>query len=302
MCGLAGILLKEGVALPETVLAQRGTAMAAILRHRGPDGWGCWTEPGVALAHTRLAIIDTTDAAAQPMHDETGTVHVVFNGEIYNFIELRAELTAAGYRFSNRSDTEVIVNGYRHWGTAVFSRLVGMFAIAIWDSRRHRLILGRDRFGEKPLYYLDRPDALLFGSEIKAILTWPGVPRAPDLAALHDFLSFGYIPGPDTAFAGVKRLLPAHFMVCQPGRRPALRRYWQLPPPGENPVRAGVEDLKVELIERVRAAVESCLISDVPLGAFLSGGVDFELRRRYDGAIAQRDHREFLLGVRLWRL
>ncbi len=274
MCGLAGIVLMAPEAAPQSVLARRGTAMAAILRHRGPDGWGCWTEPGVALVHTRLAIIDTTAAAAQPMHDDTGTVHVVFNGEIYNFLDLRAELIAAGYRFSNRSDTEVIVNGYRHWGTAVFSRLVGMFAIAIWDSRRRCLILARDRFGEKPLYYLEQPDALLFGSEIKAILTWPGVPRVPDLAALHDFLSYGYIPGPDTAFAGVKRLQPAHFMVCEPGQRPAIRRYWQLPEPGENPVRAGVEDLKAELIERVRASVESCLISDVPLGAFLSGGVD----------------------------
>jgi asparagine synthase (glutamine-hydrolysing) len=252
MCGLAGVVLREPQAAPEALLAR----------------------PGVALVHTRLAIIDTSDAAAQPMHDETGTVHVVFNGEIYNFRELRAELAGAGYRFSNRSDTEVIVNGYRHWGTGVFSRLVGMFAIAIWDSRRRRLVLARDRFGEKPLYYMERPDALLFGSEIKAILTWPGVPRTAELSALHDFLSFGYIPGPDTAFAGIKRLQPAHFMVCEPGRRPVISRYWQLPLPGEDPVTGGVEDLRVELIERVRAAVESCLIADVPLGAFLSGGVD----------------------------
>lgn len=274
MCGLAGILLKDLKGVPEAVLARRGAAMAAILRHRGPDGWGCWTEPGVALVHTRLAIIDTTNAASQPMHDETDTVHVAFNGEIYNFLELRAELQAAGYRFRNRSDTEVIVNGYRHWGTRVFSRLVGMFAIAIWDSKLHRLVLGRDRFGEKPLYYVERPDVFLFGSEIKAILTWPGVPRVAELSALHDFLSFGYVPGPHTAFAGVKRLQPAHFMMCEPGKAPVIERYWQLPHPGDRLIGGRVEDLQAELIERVRAAVKSCLVSDVPLGAFLSGGVD----------------------------
>src|SRR3954449_13217098 len=168
VCGLAGALLKRPDTAPEPVLRQRGTAMAAILGHRGPDGWGYWTEPGIVLAHTRLKIIDTSDAAAQPMSDETGTVHTVFNGEVYNFQTLRAELLAAGYRFRSRSDTEVIINGYRHWGPAVFSRLVGMFAIAIWDSRRQRLVLARDRFGEKPLYYWEGQDALVFGSEIKS--------------------------------------------------------------------------------------------------------------------------------------
>lgn len=274
MCGLAGIVLKEPNAVAEVTLRQRGAAMAAILRHRGPDGWGVWMEPGIALVHTRLAIIDTTDLAAQPMHDETGTVHVVFNGEIYNFMALRAELSAAGYRFRNRSDTEVIVHGYRHWGVGLFSRLVGMFAIAIWDSRHSRLVLARDRFGEKPLYYVDNPDALLFGSEIKALLTWPNTPRQPNYAALHDFLSFGFTLGPETAFAGIKRLQPAHVMVCEPGKPPMIERYWHLPAPGDDPVRSTVDDLKRELIERLRAAVELCLVSDVPLGAFLSGGVD----------------------------
>ncbi len=274
MCGLAGVLLQEPGSVADAVLRQRGRAMAAILRHRGPDGWGCWTERGTALVHTRLKIIDTSEAAAQPMHDETDSVHVIFNGEIYNFLALRAELSAAGYRFRNRSDTEVIVNGYRHWGTAIFSRLVGMFAIAIWDSRREQLILARDRFGEKPLYYMERPDAFLFGSEVKAILTWPGVSRTANFAALHDFLSFGFNLGPDTAFAGIFRLQPAHFMVCERGKPPRIERYWRMPAPGDNPVRSSVDDLKHELIERLRAAVEMCLISDVPLGAFLSGGVD----------------------------
>lgn len=274
MCGLSAVLLKRPESVPEPLLGLRGMAMAATLRHRGPDGNGCWTDRGLVLAHTRLAIIDPTAASDQPMHDASGTVHLVFNGAIYNFRELRAELVAAGYRFRSRGDTEIIVNGYRAWGTGVFARLVGMFAIVLWDSRLERLVAARDRFGEKPLYYMERPDATLFASEIKAILSWPGVPRQPNLEALHDFLSFSYMIGDDTAFVGIKRLPPAHLMVCERGKPPIIERYWQLPPPGDNPVRAGIEDLKQELIERVRAAVQLCLVADVPLGAFLSGGVD----------------------------
>ncbi|WP_422002549.1 asparagine synthase (glutamine-hydrolyzing) [Reyranella sp.] len=274
MCGLAGGVLKKADSVPLAELRRRAASMAAILHHRGPDGHGTWVDPQVALAHTRLAIIDTTTAAAQPMHDETGTVHVVFNGEIYNFLELRAELVADGYRFANRSDTEVIVNGYRKWGTGLFAKLVGMFAIAIWDSRRKRLVLARDRFGEKPLYYADRPDALVFGSEIKALLTWPGMPRQPDMAALHDYLSFGFTLGPGTAFAGIGRLQPAHFLVWDIGNAPTVQRYWHMPVPEPGATMGTVEDLRHELIDRLRQAVKYCLVSDVPLGAFLSGGVD----------------------------
>ena len=274
MCGLGGVLQMKPDALPDAILRQRGVAMAAMLRHRGPDGWGCWTERGLMLAHTRLAIIDTTTAADQPMHDDTGTVHVAFNGAIYNFRELRTELLNAGYRFRSRGDTEVIVNGYREWGNGLIARLLGMFAIAIWDSRLERLILARDRFGEKPLYYMEQPAAILFGSEIKAILSWPGLLRRPNLEALHDFLSFGCTSGPDTAFVGIKRLPPAHLMISERGRPPEIRRYWQLPAPGEDSILANVEDLKHELIERVRRAVTMCLVADVPIGAFLSGGVD----------------------------
>jgi asparagine synthase (glutamine-hydrolysing) len=274
MCGFGAALLANPHSTSEALLRQRGLAMAHQLRHRGPDGIGSWTDCGLVLAHTRLAIIDTTTAADQPMADGSGTVHVVFNGAIYNFRQLREELVAAGYRFRSRGDTEVIANGYHAWGTALFGRLVGMFAIVIWDSRHERLIAARDRFGEKPLFYCERPDAILFSSEIKALLSWPGMPRHPDLGALHDFLSFSYIPGTDTAFTSVKRLAPAHFMVCERGKSPRVHRYWQLPLPSEVDVEADVEDLKHELIERLRAAVALCLVADVPLGAFLSGGVD----------------------------
>ena len=274
MCGMAGALLMKARSVPVGELRRRATGMASILHHRGPDGYGVWADSYVALAHTRLAIIDTTNAAAQPMHDVTNTVHIVFNGEIYNFLELRAELKADGYEFRNRSDTEVLVNGYRKWGTDLFSKLVGMFAIAIWDSRRKRLVLARDRFGEKPLYYAERPDAFVFGSEIKALLTWPDMPRRPDMAGLHDYLTFGFTLGPGTAFAGIGRLQPAHFLVLDTGKRPHIHRYWQMPMPGDGATAGTTEDLQHELIERLRAAVKSCLVSDVPLGAFLSGGVD----------------------------
>src|SRR6266404_1100859 len=189
MCGMAGALLKTPRSVPATELRRCGAAMTSILHHRGPDGRGVCVDSHVALAHTRLAIIDTSNAAAQPMHDTTNTVHVVFNGEIYNFLELRAQLKAEGYEFQNRSDTEVLVNGYRKWGTDLFSKLVGMFAIAIWDSGQKRLVLARDRFGEKPLYYADRPDALVFGSEIKALMTWPKMPRQPDMARSEEHTS-----------------------------------------------------------------------------------------------------------------
>ena len=274
MCGLAGAILKYSDSVAKDEWRRRCTAMARMLRHRGPDGWGCWFDGDAALVHTRLRIIDISDAAAQPMHDELGQTHVVFNGEIYNFQVLREELRAAGYRFRNNSDTEVLVHGYREWGTGLFARLVGMFAIAIWDSRRRQMVFARDRFGEKPLYYMERPDAFLFGSEAKAILAWPGVPRTADVAALHDYLTFGFTLGPGTAFVGIRRLPPAHFMVVTPGAAPRIERYWRLPPPNPAAPRRKLDDIKHELIERLQASVKACLISDVPLGAFLSGGVD----------------------------
>ena len=226
------------------------------------------------LAHRRLAVIDTSSAADQPMHDETDTVHVVFNGAIYNFRELRSELIAAGYRFRSTGDTEVIVHGYRAWGTRLFARLTGMFAIVIWDSRRTRWSPPATASAKSRSTTPSVPMRFVFASEIKAILSWPGMPRQPNLEALHDYLSFSYMIGDATAFAGVYRLPPAHVMVCEQGKPARMEAYWQLPPPGDAPLLSNVEDLKAELIERLRAAVQMCLVADVPVGAFLSGGVD----------------------------
>jgi asparagine synthase (glutamine-hydrolysing) len=274
MCGLGAALLTHPQALSDAALRERGAAMIAALRHRGPDGSGCWTGRGLLLAHTRLAVIDPSSAADQPMHDSSGAIHVIFNGAIYNFRDLRAELAEAGYRFRTTGDTEVVVNGYRHWGTGLFERLIGMFAIVLWDSRAERLVAARDRFGEKPLFYLHDDNGVLLGSEIKAILAWPGTLRRPNLDALHDFLSFSYIPGEDTAFTGIRRLPPAHFAIFERGKSPAFHRYWALPSPSDERLSGSTESLAGELIERLRSAVKLCLVSDVPLGAFLSGGVD----------------------------
>ncbi len=247
--------------------------MAAVLRHRGPDGEGVWSDGAVGMAHARLAVIDLSPAAAQPMSDAEGVVHVVHNGEVYNFPALREELMELGHEFKSRSDTEVIVNGYKQWGEGVVARLRGMFAFALWDSRNRRLLLARDRLGQKPLYYGWRDGALLFGSEIKAILAWPGVERTPDLDAIHHYLTFQYVPAPLTAFTGIRRLEPAHYMVIGADGASRAERYWSLPEPEAARPRPRAE-LAEELLARFDEAVRLRLISDVPLGAFLSGGVD----------------------------
>jgi asparagine synthase (glutamine-hydrolysing) len=207
------------------------------------------------------------------------SVWITFNGEIYNFIEIRRELEAAGYPFRSRSDTEVIVNGWHAWGPKIFSRLHGMFALAIWDRRSQRLVLARDRIGKKPLYYAPTAEAFLFGSEIKALLAWPGVRRAPDLLAIDRYLTLGYVPAPHTAFAGVRKLPAAHYLVIDARAgggftEPEIVRYWRFPSPRAMRRHRRVADLRSELVARLEDAVRLRLVSDVPLGAFLSGGVD----------------------------
>lgn len=273
MCGIAGFLSCRPGQLGPDEVGRRLHEMARRLHHRGPDGYGVWSDEYVGLAHTRLAVIDTSNAGTQPMHDDRGQLHIVFNGEIYNFLVLRSELEARGHRFSSHSDTEVLVYGFKEWGTGLFARLTGMFALAIWDSRTHRLVLARDRFGEKPMYYTQASGLLAFASEVKAILAMPEVARRPDHHALHDYLTFGYTMGPGTAFHDISRLPAAHYMVIDEGKAPVQTRYWELPSPAEQQA-GNLDDLRHGIIERLRAAVQGCMIADVPLGAFLSGGVD----------------------------
>jgi asparagine synthase (glutamine-hydrolysing) len=273
MCGIAGFQLAIRGSVAAHELKRRGQAMARIIEHRGPDGLYSWADDQVMLAHARLAVIDTTEASDQPIHAEQAAVHLIFNGEIYNFRQLRRELVTSGYTFRSDGDGEVILQGYLRWGERVFSRLVGMFAIAIWDDRCGRLILARDRFGEKPLAFAVLPEGFAFGSEVKALLTWPGFPRKPNLESIHHYLTFGYVVGRESAFQGVERLPPAHFMVVENGKPVRSQAYWKMPDPSEQRLRPP-EELKEELIARLTAAVEGCLIADVPVGALLSGGVD----------------------------
>jgi asparagine synthase (glutamine-hydrolysing) len=266
MCGIAGYLGSEQPGL--------GAEMAALLRHRGPDDDGEVVLPAAdgrvcVLAHRRLSIIDVP-GGQQPQTSEDGSVHVIFNGEIYNFRSLRAELEAGGHVFRTRCDTEVIVHLYEEHGDDLVQHLRGMFAFALWDARRRRLLLARDRLGVKPLYYaLPKSGAveLAFASELKALLEVPGVSRQLDLESLAAYLAYLYVPHPRTAVVGARRLPPGHLLVAEDGRV-EVRRYWQLDPSAQ------AEPDPDRLWELLAEAVELRLVADVPLGSFLSGGID----------------------------
>jgi len=269
MCGIAGLLFADpGRPVDRDLLR----AMSDAIAHRGPDGEGFLVEPGVGLAHRRLAIIDVA-GGAQPIGNEDGSVQVVFNGEIYNFQELRRSLEAEGHRFRTSSDTEVLVHLYEKHGEGLVDHLRGMFAFALWDRRRRLLLLARDRLGLKPLYYYHDSETLFFGSEPKAILAHPGIARDVDPEALEDYLAFGVVPGERSIFRGIQKLPPAHVLTIGPGNWSARpRRYWRLEmeaDPGLS-VDDWVEAIRAKLLEAVRLH----LIADVPVGAFLSGGVD----------------------------
>jgi len=265
MCGIAGHV---GSTRPELL-----PAMLGLLKHRGPDDSGIHASGDVGLGMTRLAIIDPV-TGRQPMSDDTGRYWIVFNGEIYNFRELRAELMTAGRRFRTRSDTEVILQAYAVHGEACVERLAGMFAFAIWDDAERRLFLARDRLGKKPLYYWHRDRLFLFASELKALLLHPAVGRSIDWTALHHYLAFGYTPATRSMFDSIQKLPPAHTATLT-GERLTQRRYWQLPrvqtPAGEA---VTIEESAAAVRAQLREAVRRRLESDVPLGVFLSGGVD----------------------------
>ncbi len=276
MCGICGQLNFDPTRPVDPALIE---AMCLTMTHRGPDDQGIFvTGRGdhsalspCGLGHRRLSIVDL-EAGQQPIGNEDETQWVVGNGEVYNYPELRPELEGKGHRFRTRSDTEVIVHAYEEFGDDFLRRLNGMFALALWDGRRRRLLLARDRVGIKPLYYFVGGDRLVFGSEIKAILKGE-VPRRVDLQALHDYLSFNYIPAPATIFRGIRKLPPGHLLCWERGKV-ELRSYWDIPlPEGESPPRE--ESYYSEALhELLRRSVKRHLMSDVPLGVFLSGGVD----------------------------
>lgn len=270
MCGITGILHYDD---PRRLVDVKTlTAMTRSLAHRGPDGEGVWTAPGVGLGHRRLAILDLSENGRQPMCDARGELVITYNGEVYNFRELRSELEALGHTFRSTSDTEVILTGYRQWGADVVQRLTGIFAFAIWDAPRKRMLLARDQIGVKPLFYADNDGTLRFGSEIKAILTDGAVTRDVDEVAIDAFLTHSYTPAPATCFANIKQLLPGHLaLIDERGMR--VSRYWECPYPG-TPRRVDFVTAKREYTELLDRVVKAQMVSDVPLGAFLSGGLD----------------------------
>jgi len=245
--------------------------MAATLRRRGPDDEGYYISGPVGLGMRRLAVIDPA-GAAQPIANEDRSVFVVCNGEIYNFQDLRHELTGLGHRFATHGDVEVIVHAYEQWGDDALRRLNGMFAFALWDARRERLLLARDRMGEKPLYWHDSDNGLIWASEAKTLLIAPWVDRRVNPRALHHYLSLQYTPNPLTIFESISQLPPAHKLVAERGQNPVVSRWWQLQftPKTEIPEREALEGARTRLV----TAVKRQLVSDVPLGAFLSGGLD----------------------------
>ncbi|KQT33525.1 asparagine synthase [Sphingomonas sp. Leaf412] len=270
MCGIAG-LFHPAVAKP--VDPARVRAMGDAMAHRGPDGSGVWTAPGVGLAHRRLSIIDVA-GSPQPMVDADARHAIVFNGEIYNYRDLRIELQALGRVFRTDGDTEVLLHGYAQWGPSLLDRLNGMFAFAIHDAKTQTLFMARDRIGVKPLHYVELSDgALAFASELKGLTAHPSLRRVPDVRAVEDFLAFGYVPDDACLLAGVRKLPAGHFLLVERGKPvPHPRQWWDVS--FADRARGGVAALEEELLQRLREGVTSRMVADVPLGAFLSGGVD----------------------------
>ncbi|MBB3910250.1 XrtA/PEP-CTERM system amidotransferase [Sphingomonas desiccabilis] len=270
MCGIAGLYYP---ALPKPIEPARIATMTNALAHRGPDGSGIWTAPGVGLGHRRLSIIDVA-GSPQPMATPGESHVVVFNGEIYNYREVRAELAGLGARFTTDGDTEVLLHGWRAWGPGLLSRLNGMFAFALYDAEARSLFLARDRLGVKPLHYVGLSDgAVAFASELKGLLAHPLVRRAPDLGAIEDYMALGYVPDDSSIVAGVRKLPAGHFLLLERGRPvPEPVRWWDVD--FSQRARGSTRDLTAQLVHHLREAVRSRMVADVPLGAFLSGGVD----------------------------
>lgn len=267
-------------------------SMLDALRHRGPDDEGVEAFGGATIGARRLAILDLA-RGHQPMLNETATVGCVQNGEIYNFIDLRKELRARGHRFATDNDTEVLPHAYEEWGLGLFARLRGMFAIAIWDEGQRRLVLARDRFGKKPLVYARFDGGIAFASEIQGLLALPYVSRGIDDAAIAEYLAFGYVPAPRTAFASIRKVEPGHLLVWDAGRL-STERYWRLSFTPKSKI--ALEEATEELRRRLDESVRLRLISDVPLGALLSGGLDSSTVVAFMARNSDRPVKTFSIG------
>jgi asparagine synthase (glutamine-hydrolysing) len=288
MCGICGIVsFQPSAPIERSILLQ----MNAALWHRGPDDEGYHIDDQASLAVRRLSIIDL-QTGQQPISNETGDIWVVYNGEIYNFQKVRDILEQRGHRFKTQADTEIIVHAYEEYGDECVAHFNGMFALALWDAREHRLLLARDRLGIKPLYYWLGRDKLVFGSELKALLSHPDVPRRIDLGALDLFLTLEYIPAPRTIYEGVHKLLPGHLSVLEKGKL-KVTQYWDVP---YDPIGRSEAECVEILSGLIKQSVRQHLISDVPLGAFLSGGIDSSTIVGYMSEVANQPVRTFTIG------
>jgi len=302
MCGIVGMWHLNGSPVEPECLVSMGN----VLIHRGPDDYGyvllnmdgrdqknrniefrkvegingdraLLASYTFGLGHHRLSIIDLSPAAHQPMCNEDGKIWVVFNGEIYNFQDIRIDLKRSGHIFKSKSDTEVILHGYEEWGVECLNHFRGMFAFAIWDSRLQRLFMARDRLGKKPLVYFHQNGSFAFASEIKALLQIPGVERKVNNSGLHHYLTYQYVPSPDTIFEGIKKLPPAHYLLYDRNGNIRIERYWKLKFNSRQKTHADVQEFSDLIRTELEESVKLRLISDVPLGAFLSGGIDSSL-------------------------
>ena len=293
MCGICGEINLNRKEIKPRVIRQ----MCDVLAHRGPDDEGMVFLRGdklfevkrpfpthldesafeVGLGHRRLSIIDLSEAGHQPMANEDGSIWIVFNGEIYNFQEIRVQLEKKGHVFKSRSDTEVILRAYEEWGVDCLKQFRGMFAFGLWDNNLKRLFLARDRLGKKPLVYSHRNGRFAFASEIKALLQIPWVERRVNPLAIHHYLTYQYVPSPESIFEGIKKLPPAHYLLYDSHGNLNIERYWRLNYNSQEKRKADVEELCEIIREKLEESVRLRLISDVPLGAFLSGGIDSSL-------------------------
>lgn len=298
MCGIAGIVTtSEDRPIGDHMdILHR---MCGAMSHRGPDGDGFWSDDQAALGHRRLAIIDLSELGRQPMTNEDGTLWITFNGEIYNFHELRDELVAHGHVFRSQCDTEALVHAYEQWGEDCVDRVRGMFAFAIWDTKTKRLFATRDRRGKKPFFYHWDGKVFRFSSELAAIVEDPAISRTIDAQSIDYYLTWGYVPAPGTAYAAVKKLLPGHVLTLDtraPVPEVQTRRYWNLNYLPKS--RLSFEDAKAQLREILTESVRIRMISDVPLGAFLSGGVDSSIVVGIMAQLSDQPVKTFSIGFR----
>lgn len=292
MCGICGFINSD---LKKETAESTIKAMCDVILHRGPDEAGYYSKQNVTLGMRRLKIIDLS-TGSQPIYNEDKTVVVVFNGEIYNFLELKTNLEAKGHQFYTNTDTEVIVHLYEEHGGDFLKYLNGMFGISLWDEKEKKLIIARDRLGEKPLYYSTQKGTFLFGSEIKSLLCYPGFPKEINPKAVLHYFTFNYIPAPLTIYKNVFKLFPGECLICHNGEY-KLKTYWQASYSDQNPVPVPEKELEERLVQEVYDSVKLRLTSDVPLGAFLSGGIDSSIMVALMSQINNSPIKTFSIGL-----